>query len=59
MTPEADHIPTLREYLEALGDDDIVQFIEIKSYNPDIVTPFKALVEELDMTDRVCVITFQ
>lgn len=56
--PEADHIPTLREYLEALGDDDIVQFIEIKSYNPDIVTPFKALVEELDMTDRVCVITF-
>ena len=56
--PEADHIPTLREYLEVLGDDDIVQFIEIKSYNPDIVTPFKALVEELDMTDRVCVITF-
>ena len=56
--PEADHIPTLREYLEALGDDDIVQFIEIKSYNPNIVTPFKALVEELDMTDRVCVITF-
>lgn len=56
--PEADHIPTLREYLEALGDDDIIQFIEIKSYNPDIVAPFKALVEELDMTDRVCVITF-
>ena len=56
--PEEDHIPTLREYLEALGDDDIIQFIEIKSYNPDIVTPFKALVEELDMTDRVCVITF-
>ena len=56
--PEADHIPTLREYLEALGDDDIIQFIEIKSYNPDIVIPFKALVGELGMTDRVCVITF-
>ena len=56
--PEEDHIPTLREYLEALGDDDIIQFIEIKSYNPDIVTPFKALVGELGMTDRVCVITF-
>ena len=56
--PNEDHIPTLREYLEALGDEDITQFIEIKSYNPDIVTPFKALIEELGMTDRVCVITF-
>ena len=56
--PNEDHIPTLREYLEALGDEDITQFIEIKSYNPDIVTPFKALIKEMGMEDRVCVITF-
>ena len=56
--PNEDHIPTLREYLEALNDEDVEHFIEIKSYNPDIVTPFKALIKEMGMEDRVCVITF-
>ena len=56
---EVDRIPTLREYLEAFAEDeDVIHFIEIKSYNRDIVAPFKELVEEMDMEDRIVVITF-
>lgn len=53
-----DRIPTLREFLSALNDEDIIHFIEIKTNNPAIVAPFKAIVEEMDMADRVVVITF-
>ena len=56
--PETDRIPSLREYWEALGDEDIIHFIEIKSYQPAIVAVLKELAEEMDMTDRMCVITF-
>ncbi|MCD8321873.1 MAG: hypothetical protein LUC89_03205 [Oscillospiraceae bacterium] len=56
---DEDYIPTLREYLEALGDEDVIFFIEIKTENPDIVEPFKALCEEMGVMDKVVVITFQ
>ncbi|MDY3765356.1 MAG: glycerophosphodiester phosphodiesterase family protein [Lachnospiraceae bacterium] len=56
---EVDRIPTLREYLEAFREDeDVIHFIEIKSVDRAIVAPFKALVEEMGMEDRVVVITF-
>ena len=56
--PETDHIPSLREYWEELDDEDIIHFIEIKSYQPEIVPVLKSLAEEMGMTDRMCVITF-
>ncbi|MBQ8646582.1 MAG: hypothetical protein IJ484_00365 [Oscillospiraceae bacterium] len=56
--PETDRIPSLREYWEELDDEDVIHFIEIKSYQPAIVSVLKELAEEMDMTDRMCVITF-
>ena len=53
-----DRIPSLREYWEELGDEDIFHFVEIKSYQPEIVPVVKALAEEMGMTDRMCIITF-
>lgn len=56
--PTVDHIPTLVEYLDALDDENIFHFIEIKSYNPGIVPEFRRVCEEMNITNRMCVITF-
>lgn len=56
--PTIDHIPTLVEYLDALDDENIFHFIEIKSYNPEIVPVFRQICEEMNITNRMCVITF-
>jgi hypothetical protein len=37
---------------------DLVHFVEIKSFNPEILDAYKALVDELDAWDQVSVITF-
>lgn len=56
--PATDRIPTLREYWEALDDEDIIHFVEIKSYQPAIVEPLKKLAKEMGLEDRMCIITF-
>lgn len=56
--PTVDHIPTLREYFEALDDENIFHFVEIKSYNPGIVAPIRDLCREMGMDNRMCIITF-
>lgn len=56
--PAVDRIPTLEEYWTELDDEDVIHFIEIKSYQPAIVEPLKKLAKEMGMEDRMCVITF-
>lgn len=53
-----DKIPTLREYLTELDDESVIHFIEIKTNNPAIVAPLKAVCEEMGVTDRMVIITF-
>lgn len=56
--PAVDRIPTLEEYWTELDDEDVIHFIEIKSYQPAIVEPLKKLAKEMALEDRMCVITF-
>ena len=51
-------VPTLREYIEAFRGTDLVHDTEIKSMNPDIIGPFKALVDEYDAWDQFFTVTF-
>lgn len=56
--PAVDRIPTLEEYWTALDDENVIHFVEIKSYQPAIVEPLKKLAKEMGLEDRMCVITF-
>ena len=56
--PAVDRIPTLEEYWKELDDENVIHFIEIKSYQPAIVEPLKKLAKEMGLEDRMCVITF-
>lgn len=51
-------IPTLRELLEYAKGKDLKVFIEIKSSKPIICKYIADLVNEYDMVDQVCVISF-
>ncbi len=51
-------VPTLREVLEKFRDKDCRIFIEFKGYNTQNVKATAAIVKELDMEDRVDVISF-
>lgn len=55
--PDAE-IPTLREYFEEFKDTDLVHFVEIKSYKPEIVDALKELVDEMGVQDQIVVISF-
>ncbi len=51
-------IPTLREYLQAFRDLDVVHVIEIKSADPALPAKAAALVEEYGALDQVVFISF-
>ncbi len=51
-------VPTLREVLETFRDKDCRIFVEFKGYNQDNVIKTAAIIRELDMADRVDVISF-
>ena len=51
-------IPTFEQYLDALDDENIFHFIEIKCYDPAVVGVLKEICERRGITDRMCVITF-
>jgi len=53
-----EEVPTLREVLETFRDKDCRIFVEFKGNNQDNVTTTAALLQEMDMTDRVDVISF-
>jgi len=55
--PEAG-IPTLREYLAAFRDLDVVHVIEIKADDPELPAKAAALVQEFDAADQVVFISF-
>ncbi|HAQ56524.1 MAG TPA: hypothetical protein DCR44_03885 [Acholeplasmatales bacterium] len=51
-------VPTLDEYFDAFGGEDVQIFIEIKSSKPEIVPVLAALIETYGMADQVSVIAF-
>ena len=51
-------IPTLEEFFQYFGDKDVLQVIELKSSNPDLVEALAELIEEYDMYDKVVCISF-
>ena len=51
-------VPTLREYIEAFKGTGLVHDTEIKSYDPEIIPAYKALVDEYDAWDQFFTITF-
>lgn len=51
-------IPTLRDYLEAFRDLDVVHVIEIKSADPELPARAAALVNEFGAADQVVFISF-
>lgn len=53
-----EQVPTLREVLEAFKDKDCRIFVEFKGYNSANVPAAAAIIKELDMEDRVDVISF-
>lgn len=53
-----ERIPSLKEMLDEFKDKDVDIFIEIKSYNPEIVPVLVDLLKEKNMLDQVSIITF-
>ncbi|MBQ3404304.1 MAG: S-layer homology domain-containing protein [Oscillospiraceae bacterium] len=51
-------VPTLEEYIKEFKDTGLVHDTEIKSYNPDIIPVYKALVDQYDAWDQFFTITF-
>jgi len=51
-------IPTLKEFMEAIKNEDIMIFIELKPQNTRLVELTKAIIEELDMYDQSAIIAF-
>ncbi len=51
-------LPTLKEFFEALKDEDVMFFIEIKEEKNDITQKVFDLVEEMGLERRCCMITF-
>ncbi len=51
-------IPTLEDYFKAFKDTDVNLFIEIKSNQTKIVRELKKLIEQYDILDQCCVISF-
>ncbi len=56
--PTDEKVPTLREVLEAFQDKDCKIFVEFKGSNADNIEKTCALLKELDMVDKVDVISF-
>lgn len=56
--PQGLAIPTLDEFFEALRGKPVTQFVEIKTANPNIIAPLKALIEKHGVQDQVIVISF-
>lgn len=56
--PQGLAIPTLDEYFGALRGKPVTQFVEIKTGNPNIIAPLKALIEAYGVQDQVIVISF-
>lgn len=55
--PDA-RIPTLAEFFDAFKGTDILHFVEIKSYKPEIVDALVKLIGEKGVEDQVTVISF-
>jgi len=55
---EALKIPTLREFMEAFKETDVVLFIELKPTQPLLVMFVMEIIESLDMYDQSVIITF-
>ncbi|MBD2864832.1 glycerophosphodiester phosphodiesterase family protein [Paenibacillus oceani] len=55
--PDA-RIPTLEEYFQEFKGKDLLHFIEIKTYNPKVIDPMLALIEQYDVEDQVVMISF-
>lgn len=53
-----EHVPTAREYFEAMKGKDVVIVCELKTSDPNIVPAMKELIEELDMKDQFVFISF-
>ncbi len=51
-------VPTLREYIEVFKGTGVIHDTEIKSYNPEIIGAYKALVDSYDAWDQFFTITF-
>jgi glycerophosphoryl diester phosphodiesterase len=51
-------IPTLREFMTAFKDEDVVLFIEIKPTSDLLVLRVAEIIEDLDMYDQSAIITF-
>jgi glycerophosphoryl diester phosphodiesterase len=51
-------LPSLREFFEALKDDDVMFFIEIKEEAGNISQKVADMVQEFGLTRRCCMITF-
>ncbi|MDO5016157.1 MAG: glycerophosphodiester phosphodiesterase family protein [Eubacteriales bacterium] len=56
--PELDKIPSMREYLKTFQDSDVVHFVELKTNDPAISAAIRDLAEELGMSDRIILISF-
>ncbi len=51
-------IPTLEEYFQAFGSLDKQLFIEIKTTNANVIEPMAKLIEEYNMSSKICFISF-
>ena len=57
-TTQGLQVPTLAQFFEEFKGEPVTQFVEIKTYNPAIIEPLKALIEEHGVQDQVIVISF-
>ncbi|UVI33017.1 glycerophosphodiester phosphodiesterase family protein [Paenibacillus spongiae] len=51
-------IPTLAEFFDAYKGQDVLHFVEIKSYKPEIIDALVTLINEKGVEDQVVVISF-
>ncbi|WP_164985298.1 glycerophosphodiester phosphodiesterase family protein [Ammoniphilus sp. CFH 90114] len=51
-------IPTLEQFFDEFKGKDLLHFVEIKSYKPEIIDALVQLIEEKGVEDQVVVITF-
>ncbi|CAM3586402.1 glycerophosphodiester phosphodiesterase family protein [Marinicrinis lubricantis] len=51
-------IPTLEQFFDEFKHTELVHFVEIKSYKPEIVDALIELIQEKDIEDQVVVISF-
>jgi len=56
---EIDRIPSLRDYLAALQNGDMIIYVEIKTKNTKIVKIFRDLCDEMGVMDRVVIVSFK